>query len=194
VLSGGARRAALVVAAAGLLALTGCGVSAERLPREVAPPQGPFPVVGSPAPAATESGAVIQRLCYVRDDTLVVVNRRVRTLPTARQQIELLLDGPVETERNDGLTSTLTGVNVVTDVRVTGGEATVAVGERLAGTGRNDEVLAVGQIVCTLTSRTDVNRVTFVQGGQRIGVPRADGSLSTGPLTAGDYAAIIAPR
>ncbi|WP_091652841.1 GerMN domain-containing protein [Micromonospora pallida] len=178
---------------AGVLALAGCGVSAERVPREVTPPQGPFPV-GSPAPVTTESGTVLQRLCYVRDDTLVVVNRRGRIPPTAREQIKLLLDGPVKTERDDGLTSTLTGVNVVTDVRVTGGEATVAVGERLDGTGRNDEVLAVGQIVCTLTSRDDVDRVTFVQGGQRLGVPRADGSLSTGPLTADDYTAMISPR
>ncbi|GLY26147.1 hypothetical protein Misp04_58780 [Micromonospora sp. NBRC 101691] len=187
------RRAALV-AAAGVLALAGCGVSAEQVPREVTPPQGPFPAVGSPAPAATESGTVVQRLCYVRDDRLVMVNRRVRALPTAREQIELLLDGPVAGEQDDRLTSALTGVNVVTDVRVADGGATVAVGERLAGTGRNDEVLAFGQIVCTLTSRADVDRVTFVQGGQRLGVPRADGSLSTAPLTAADYAAMVSPR
>ncbi|WP_285791893.1 GerMN domain-containing protein [Micromonospora sp. NBRC 101691] len=183
-----------MVAAAGVLALAGCGVSAEQVPREVTPPQGPFPAVGSPAPAATESGTVVQRLCYVRDDRLVMVNRRVRALPTAREQIELLLDGPVAGEQDDRLTSALTGVNVVTDVRVADGGATVAVGERLAGTGRNDEVLAFGQIVCTLTSRADVDRVTFVQGGQRLGVPRADGSLSTAPLTAADYAAMVSPR
>ncbi|MFB9544471.1 GerMN domain-containing protein [Micromonospora sagamiensis] len=185
-------RAALV-AATGLLALAGCGVSAERVPREVTPPHGPFPAA-TPGTAATESGTVVQRLCYVRDDTLVVVDRRVRTLPTPREQIGLLVDGPVATEQEDRLTSALTGVNVVTDVRVAGGEATVAVGERLAGTGRNDEVLAFGQIVCTLTGRADVDRVTFVQGGQRLGVPRADGSLSTGPLTAADYAAMVSPR
>ncbi|WP_091461229.1 hypothetical protein [Micromonospora inyonensis] len=40
----------------------------------------------------------------------------------------------------------------------------------------------------------DVDRVTFVQGGQRLGVPRTDGSLSTGPLTAADYTAMVSPR
>lgn len=180
--------------AVGLLALAGCGVSAEPAPREVTPPHGPFPAATSAPPVTAESGSVVQRLCYVRDDTLVVVKRRTPTLPTPREQIELLLDGPLDTERDDRLTSRLTGVNVVTDVRVADGEATVAVGERLAGTGRNDEVLAFGQIVCTLTSRDDVDRVTFVQGGQRLGVPRADGSLSTGPLTAIDYAAMVTSR
>ncbi|WDZ82626.1 GerMN domain-containing protein [Micromonospora cathayae] len=178
----------------GLLALAGCGVTGEREPRTVTPPQGPFPALSSPAPAVTETGALVEQLCYVRDDRLVLVDRRVRIPQTPREQIRLLLDGPVGAERGAGLTSTLTGVNVVTGVRVAGGEATVEVGERLAGTGRNDEVLAFGQIVCTLTSRPDVDRVIFVQAGERLGVPRADGSLSTGPLTVADYSAMITPR
>lgn len=193
-LTGPGRRRTALVAVSGLLALAGCGVSGERHPREVTPPQGPFPALSSPAPAVTETGALIERLCYVRDGTLVVVDRRVRTPGAPREQIKLLLDGPIDAERDAGLSSTLTGVNVVTDVRVAGGEATVEVGERPAGTGRNDEVLAFGQIVCTLVSRPDVDRVTFVQDGARLGVPRADGSLSTGPLTAADYAAMTSPR
>ncbi|WBB81085.1 GerMN domain-containing protein [Micromonospora sp. WMMD882] len=191
---GPVRRRVTLVGLAALLTLTGCGVSGEPEPREVTPPLGPFPGLSSPGPAVTEAGARTERLCYVRDDRLVLVDRRVRTPQTPREQIGLLLDGPVGPERDAGLTSTLTGVNVVTNVRVTRGEATVDVGERLAGTGRNDEVLAFGQIVCTLTSRPDVDRVTFRQKGERLGVPRADGSLSTGPLTVADYAAMIAPR
>lgn len=186
-------RATTMAAVLSLAALAGCGVSAEDAPRQVTPPRGPYQAVTSPAPPATESGGLAEQLYYVRDDALVAVTRRVRTPSAPQAQIQLLLNGPTGTERNAGLTSALTGASVITGVRVAVGEATVDVAEGLAGSGRNDEVLAFGQIVCTLTSRPDVDRVSFLHEGQRLGVPRADGSLSFGPLTAADYTRMTAP-
>lgn len=175
-----------------LVAVVGCGVSAEREPRAVTPPRGPVP--GTSPPMVTEAGELVERLCYVRDDALVMVDRRVRIRPTPREQVGMLLDGPIEAERDAGLSSALTGVGVVTGIQVAGGEATVDVVEGLAGSVRSDEVLAYGQLVCTLTSRDDIDRVSFVQDGEPLGVPRADGSLSTGPLTVTDYASMITSR
>lgn len=191
-----------VLLAATLLAvsaLTGCGVSAQDRPRLIASPHGPFPLPASPqptssAPSPMESGAVTEQLCYIRNDMLVVVSRQVATPTTPQDQIQLLLDGPSAQERNAGLTSALTGASVITGVRVQADEAIVDVAEGLAGTSRNDEVLAFGQVVCTLTSRPDVERISFQADGQPLGVPRADGSLSSGPLTVSDYASIIAAR
>lgn len=60
-------------------------------------------------------------------------------------------------------------------------------------TGRTDDVLALGQIVCTLTSVAGVDTMTFTHDGIPIAVPRADASLSPGPLTFGDYATLVAP-
>ena len=56
-----------------------------------------------------------------------------------------------------------------------------------------DEIAALGQIVCTLTRVPDITGVQSTRDGQIVKVPRADASLTTGPLTAADYQALISP-
>ena len=119
--------------------------------------------------------------------------RRIPLAPTVQQQIGHLLAGPNEAERRAGLSSTLAGNIAVVEVRLIEGKATIEVGDDREQSGRIDDVLAFGQIVCTLTARADVRTVTFQRGGRALGVPRADGSLSTGGLTAADYTALTAP-
>jgi hypothetical protein len=185
-------RAALPLAACLLLA--GCGIPAEDDPREVAPPRGADPAA-SAVPWLPESGAERERLCLIRDGKLVRVVRRVPVRSTVAEQLAHLMAGPSDTEREDDLTSALTGGIPVTGARIVNGEVQVEVGVAAGGedTARTDDVLAFGQIVCTLTTRPEVIGVSFLQGGRRIGVPRADGSLSPGPLTGVDYAALIVP-
>ncbi|WP_434739899.1 GerMN domain-containing protein [Micromonospora sp. SH-82] len=168
-----------------LCAVAGCGVSAEDSPRAIEPPGGPHPVVTTPA--VEPSGQLTVALCFVRDDALVRVDRRVTAAATPDEQLRLLEAGPTSTDREAGLTTALVGVSRITGVRVTGREALVDVSNGQVGTGRTDEMLAFGQIVCTLTARTDVDLVSFLHDSRRLGVPRADGSLSTGPLTVSDY-------
>jgi hypothetical protein len=78
-------------------------------------------------------------------------------------------------------------------VRRSGAVAVVDIGDGPPEAGRTDEILAFGQIVCTLAARSDVNGVVFVRGDQPLEVPRSDGSLSSGPVTAANYADLIAP-
>jgi hypothetical protein len=73
------------------------------------------------------------------------------------------------------------------------GIVTVDIGERPAEAGRSDTALAFGQIVCTLATRPSAAAVGFTHSGQPLGVPRADGSLSPGLLTAADYATLLSP-
>ncbi|MDH6463718.1 hypothetical protein M2302_003915 [Micromonospora sp. A200] len=79
-------------------------------------------------------------------------------------------------------------------VMLAGSQAQVAVNEAADDAGRSDEVLAYGQIVCTLTSRHEVTTVAFLRDGAPLGVPRADGSLAVQPLTRADYAPLISRR
>ncbi|MEV4511141.1 GerMN domain-containing protein [Dactylosporangium sp. NPDC049525] len=170
--------------------MTACGVPTEDHPRTFTPPGGR----SASAPSATTSaatGAPKQILYLVRDGRLVVVHRLTASDPTISQQLESLLAGPTESERKAGLTSALTGITVTGHVRLDRGQADVEIDTPPDGTGRSDEVLAYGQVVCTLTTRNDVNAVTFTHGGEPLGIPRADGSLAEGPLTAADYAALI---
>ncbi|MEV4134642.1 GerMN domain-containing protein [Dactylosporangium sp. NPDC049742] len=112
-------------------------------------------------------------------------------MPAIDEQLRNLLSGPTAAERDAGYTSALTGITVTGIVEVRGGDATVEIGSRSDGVGRSDEVLAYGQIVCTLTSRADVDTVSFLHDGQPLRVPRADASLTDGRLTAADYADLV---
>ncbi|RSM43113.1 hypothetical protein DMB66_53745 [Actinoplanes sp. ATCC 53533] len=177
----------------GILAVSGCGVRTESQPRDFDPPPGPRPVPATPTPSSPQAGTAAEPLYFVRTDRLVAVIRRIRAAPTIQQQMEHLLTGPTEAERRAGLSSTLAGNITVAKVGLTDGEATIEVGDDSDQSGRIDDVLAFGQIVCTLTARADVTTVTFQRDGRALGVPRADGSLSTGGLTAADYTALTAP-
>ncbi|MER7456814.1 GerMN domain-containing protein [Micromonospora sp. NPDC126480] len=180
-------------AVAALLAvlLAGCGVPTDDAPRAVEVPPGPFPTPGTATSAP--SGRFDEVLCFVRNDRLVPVVRRLDTSPPVDEHLEHLLAGPSQSERDDGLTSALPGAVTVAGVRLAGTRAEVDVPEAREETGRSDEVLAFGQIVCTLTARAEVDSVSFLRDGQPLEVPRADGSLSQAPLTAADYDELTRP-
>ncbi|MEV6816188.1 GerMN domain-containing protein [Micromonospora sp. NPDC051296] len=189
-----ARAARTVLAAALLTLIAACGVPAEDRPRTVTPPPGPFPHTATAAPTAAETGAVTEMLYFTRDDRLVPVIRRIDQVPTLDALLQDLVAGPTPAERDDGLTSALPGALSNAVVELVDGRARVTVGPAAADTGRSDELLAYGQLVCTLTARTDVEAVFFVRDGVPLRVPRADLSLSSDPLTAADYAVLISPR
>jgi hypothetical protein len=132
------------------------------------------------------------RLYLVREGSLVAVQRRLPRQPDPQALLADLLAGPTEAEQHRGLSSALGGSDVIAAVQLHGDTAYVELPAGVAGTGRNDDVLAFGQIVCTLTSRPGIARVVFTHAGARIGVPLPDASLSHDPLRAADYAGLIA--
>ena len=167
----------------GVLLVGGCGVPTEDLPRDA-----PVPPVGiSGTPVGGDLGPVVERLCLVRDGRLVRVERRVPVGRSASELMRDLLAGPTGEERRAGLSSSLATASGVS-VTVTASRALVEVGD--AG-GRTDEVLAYGQIVCTLGTRPDVGTVAFTRDGQPLGVPRANGQLAEYPVTIADYDSLI---
>jgi spore germination protein GerM len=172
------------------LALAGCGVPIEDEPRRVETPPGVLPGVGSGTPAV-QPGPAAERLCLVRNNVLAAVTRPVPNQVSVDQHLRLLIQGPTETERAAGYASALTGTTTVQNVTQAQGVVTVDIAERPEGTGRSDDILAYGQLVCTLTTRPSVAAVAFTTDRKPLAVPRADGSLSTGPLTAADYAALL---
>lgn len=197
--TGGARRTTpvkrrwrrlLAALLATTVAATGCGVPTEDTPRVIEQPvPGRTP---STAPAVAASGPASERLYLVRDGALVAVQRRLPREPDPQHLLADLLAGPTEAEQGRGLRSALAGSDVVASVEVWGVTAYVEVPAAIEGTGRNDDVLAFGQIVCTLTSRDGIERVVFTRQGVAIGVPLPDASLSQDPLRAADYAGLIA--
>ncbi|WFE40193.1 GerMN domain-containing protein [Micromonospora sp. WMMD998] len=170
--------------------LAGCGVPVDDEPRLVREPPGRFPTP-SGTTTADPAGRADEPFCFVRDDGLVVVNRGADGLPGVDAHLQHLLAGPNTAERRDGLVTALPGTVAVAGATLTGTVATVEVRQAGEETGRNDEVLAFGQIVCSLTQRPDVDSVAFRRDGQPLEVPRADGSVSSLPFTAADYRPLL---
>lgn len=182
-----ASAAAALVAAAS--ALAGCGVPIEPAPRPIEPSVTIGAYEGPMAPASP--GTVIERLYLVQGNQLVAVDRRVSVVPTPERQIGELVAGPTPPERERGLDSALVGTRFITGVQLRNG--TAIVGLSRDNPIRNDEILAFGQIVCTLTARADVVAVRFAQEDRPMEVPRADGALTSEMLTDADYRSLIRP-
>ncbi|WP_328347660.1 GerMN domain-containing protein [Micromonospora sp. NBC_00421] len=172
-----------------VLVVAGCGVPVDERPRAVEPPFGP-----PAAPAASSApGRVGQAFCLVRDGRLARTVRQVDAVGGVDGQLRRLLAGPTRAERAAGFGTALPGAVHVLGARLVDGRAQVEVEPLGEESGRSDEVLAYGQIVCTLDGRSDVSGVSFLLRGRPLEVPRADGSLSSGPLTAADYPAVTGP-
>lgn len=186
------RMPGVAAALALVAAVAGCGVPTERTPRPITlggrPSASAVVQTASPVP-----GIPVELLYLVRDAGLVAVRRSAERMPPVDEQLRHLLSGPTEVERDVGFVSALTGITVAGLLEVRDGDATVEIGNRSDGAGRSDEVLAYGQIVCTLTSRADVDTVSFLHDGQPLRVPRADASLAVGRLTCADYAELVTP-
>ncbi|MDI1464132.1 GerMN domain-containing protein [Catellatospora sp. KI3] len=182
------RRPLALVTAVCLLA-AGCGVPEEDTAREI--DRSRHPRVVDTAPTAQPSGPASERLFLVRDGQLASVQRRLPSEPDAQALLADLLRGPTDAEQQQGLGSALIGSDAAATVTVVDGTATVELPVAIEGTGRNDDVLAFGQIVCTLTGRRDILQVVFTRQGQRIGVPRPDAPLTQQPLRADDYASLL---
>ncbi|SNY55284.1 GerMN domain-containing protein [Paractinoplanes atraurantiacus] len=170
-----------------VLLLTACGVPAEDSPHPVELPRAPLN--GSGAAAVTPAGEVAHVLCLVRDERLVQSVRRAPSYPGVQQQMNELITGPTPAESSTGLSTALAGLTV-TATAGPGSRVTVEVSR---AEGRKDDILAYGQMVCTLTARPDVAAVSFTREGRSLEVPRADGTLTEGPLRSSDYAALVAP-
>jgi spore germination protein GerM len=178
-------RIRVIGALAAVLLTAACGVPLDGSPRDVTDARVPY---RSGAPAEGE-GRAIERLCFVRAGGLVRALRRVPAVRPPEQQLHDLLAGPTTDESTGGLSSALSTATGVT-MTLNDGRATVDIGPRDVGL-RSDDVLAFGQIVCTLTSQLQVGTVAFTSGGVPLGVPRADGSLSDAPLTIADYVRLL---
>ena len=192
-------RALLTAIAAGLAAvLVGCGIPADGEPRRVQPPA-PFRTTATATPppptvAPTEGGQEVI-LYLTRDGRLVEVSRTMEPPVSPQRLLDALAATLTPEEQQQALTSALAGTDVVEDVRISAGIATVMLAdEGLEVITQLSQGLAIAQIVCTLDARDDVTAVVFERAGARVSVPRGDGSQTDAPLTAADYATLLEPR
>ena len=172
-----------------VVALVGCGISAESSARAVGEDEAPFALL-SPEPVVPQPpGARSEQLVFVRDAALVPVSRpALQSSP--QSALSDLLAGPTPVERDDGLTTALP-TTVEPGYSWWATVAEVDIGGELLDSGRSDQVLALAQVVLTLDALEEVTAVRFLQQGEPLRVPRADGVITAGLVTAADYADLV---
>lgn len=188
-------RTAYLVLVSGLLA--GCGVPAEgppvtitRVPYDLTQPQPSEPA--TPAPTGTARPYVYP----VRDNGLVPVKASA-TDPSdpARAVSEVLAqlaEGPSEADRSAGLS---TALGLGTGFRLGGlddsvARVDIAAGEQVPSPSRVP--LAVAQVVLSVTSVPGVDSVLISRDGAPVELPLPGGALTAAPVTARDYAELVA--
>lgn len=179
-----------VVGLFGLFVL-GCGVPIEQQAQPI--PTDQVPVGLRPTDSTIEAPLAESEptdIWFVRDTELVTTRHRIEPPVTAQAALAELLTGPTNAEQNRSLRSAIPDGSVVIDVQVLGGVATVDLASSFSDIPAQDQVLAVGQIVLTLTDLRGIGRVGFVVDEVQIAVPLPSGVASDGSVSRDDYIAL----
>ena len=169
----------------------GCGIPIDDRSRPLAGDQIPSSVPVAAPPPAPPAGdlSLSLELFLIRGSQLAAVNRQVPTPLTADKALTEIVRGPTPPERLRGLRSALPR-----SVRLLGTVAhdvpLIDVTESLTGVDGEEQILALAQLVFTLTGLPGVNGVSFARDGRPVEVPTGDGELKGGPLRRQDFAAV----
>lgn len=177
--------------------LAACGVRTEDHARFVDDDEVPFDLLDvattRPPETATPTDATSSvELCFVDGELVVPAPRPAPADIDLPDAVRLLADGPNRLEEAAGLGSALPDGAVAGPVESAGGVAEVDLAESFADAGGQQQLLAIAQVVCTLTARPGIGQVAFTLDGEPIAVPRGDASTTTDPVTRDDYRRIIA--
>lgn len=103
--------------------------------------------------------------------------------------VTLLATGPVEGDPDDVRTAITP--ELVTSVDDTAPTTTVDLAPTFPELAPTEQLLAVAQIVLSITSLPTRLDVVFTIDGTPVGVPRGDGTISTEPVGAVDYRTLV---
>jgi spore germination protein GerM len=184
---------ALVVAG---LALVGCGVPTDRVPRSLPASEVPFNILASDVvtTSTTVSSsptalATIYLVAKAGDrDRLQAVDRLVPTPPTVEKVVRKLLSGASDAEARRGLRTAVPAGTTILSAPVASAIATIDLsGAFVRGTSQ-EQIIALAQIVFTATSLPGVVGVRFTLEGRPTEVPAGDGTLTQAPLGRASFA------
>ncbi len=182
---------ALLVASLGAL-VGACGIGPQRSPVILAPAD--LPTGLQPDAQATTTSMVQTAevdVWFVRDDRLARVRHEVEPPVVAEVALAELLSGPDAAEQDRRLRSAIPDAQVVDGVTVSRGVASVAIGAEFADIPANDQLLAVAQVVLTLTDLRGVGRVVFLLADSPVAVPLPSGESTDQAVSRDDYVELL---
>lgn len=181
-------RLAAVLVAVLLGALAGCGVRAQDRGEPA-----PLPEALPAPPRPPGSGGGEDLVVYLVSGASLSPVRRAAPERRPQDAVDQLLAGPTRSEVVSGLRTALSPqhLSVLTGPDH-GGTVTVTVTRGFTGIGGGNQLLAVAQVVWTVTQFPRVDDVLFVFEGSLVAVPTDEG-LTDRPVDRADYAS-VAPR
>ncbi|MGI8755961.1 MAG: GerMN domain-containing protein [Acidimicrobiales bacterium] len=169
---------------------TGCAIASERSAHRVNADRVPFGLTEA-NPSTTTTAIPIgstARIYLIRGGRVVPTLRAVKKAARLLDVMDLLASGATRQERRLGLTSALAESAPVTKTSVSRGIATLDLARSFADIPADEQVLAIAQLVFTVTERPGIGRVRFTFDGHSIDVPRGDGALTVDALARDDFA------
>jgi len=183
-----------LVAGVGVVAVaSACGVRSQSSPSAIERDDIPFdllePEAGTAVPDTAGSAAARVTIYLVGPDGLLPLEREVAPPGGPRKVLRALLAGPTTEESAAGVQSALDPEASPPSVRRDGRIIQVDLHEDFFTEG-GAQIVALAQIVYTLTELEPRVRVEFVLDGEPAEVPGGDGVLISRPVDRGDYTAL----
>lgn len=166
------------------MVVVGCGVPLDPAPELV---EGDL---GSPDPEIEElevDGLVAASLYLVDEEVIVPVTRNLPEPVDVITILASLLDGTTEPEDRRGLRTSIPAGTRILDVDNNGSTVRLDLSRDFAAVGGEEELLAVAQVVLSVTEFDDVDSVVFELEGVQTDVPLPDGALTDEPVTGSQY-------
>jgi hypothetical protein len=185
--------AALVIAVPGLAA---CGIPKQDSAKRIDKARVPYRLLDE------NSGGTADGQQLGNRNAVIYLARGLRLVPTARslpppltlpRLLRALGRGPTRPEVASGIRTALPVEDTPSDVRVSRGTAIMKLPLTFTALSRADQVVALAQIVYSVTDQPGIGQVQFTLDGAPIDIPRADRSLTGQPVTREDYLALAPP-
>ena len=186
---------AIAAGTAAVVLAAGCGVRSTRGASAVGDDDVPYDLL-SPTVATTTTAPPPRQtrpteVFFVRNGMLVPVVRDLAYPVTVSDTLDALAAGPSEAETAGGLRTALPDGKAIASAAVGGGSARLTLTEDFARATPQEQVLAIAQLVFTVTSVAGIGNVAFFLGDVAIDVPRPDGSVAAGPVSRDDYQSLL---
>jgi Sporulation and spore germination len=184
-----ARWVSVLVLLAVVAGATACGVPSSDSATKTNPKDVPFGLLdeNSGVDPINQFGDRDVVVFLAKNGRLVRAGRKLAPPVTLERLLGKLEQGPTRAEVAAGTRSALPDDESFRSVNLVGGTATVDLTQPFTALSGNDQLLALAQIVFTLTARPGIGQVLFTLGGAAIDIPRANGSLAPDTVSRDDY-------
>jgi spore germination protein GerM len=189
-----------LLALALVVALSACsGLRSEDNDHPLADDEVPYDLLAGPTTTTTEPPAPTTttlpwrtNLWYIAGGRAVQAPRQLVEQPDVAQVLRLLLNGPSDDDQ-PLVRSALDAGDAAIVGRPAGGTLTIALQSDFGARSPTEQVLALAQLVLTVTEVPGVGRVAFRIGDADIAVPLPNGQLAEGSVSRDDYLVLAVP-